>query len=227
MTFYYKLQYSDYTVDDITDEVIFLGDRFTLKELEVAADTLTAYYPDKVRDLHDIKALISFTVDNDHFYILDEVLNGYRWLVDGIVPDYYQLDVGADWPGGFHDFTIISQLLDEDYLIGVLEGLTDKLLDLISDDKDILKDYLASLGYTFGSVGYSNWSYYIAARDDEAYYRDLWEGYNFYTIIIEYNDKGELVDHLDRLDACYSDWSIILIGPTTRFIRWSRLNTSL
>lgn len=213
MTFYYKLQYSDCRLDDITDEVIFLGNRFTLQELEMAADTLTACYPDKVRDVHDIKALISFMMANDHHHIIDEVLNGYRWLIDGIIPDYYQLDVGADWPGGFHDFTIISKLLDEAYLIEVLECVTHKILDLISDDMDILKDYLSGLGYKFGTVGYSNWSYYIAAHDDESYFRDLWERHNFYTII-EHNDKGELVDSLDRLDACYSDWSVTLFGPT-------------
>lgn len=202
MTFYYKLQYSDYMIEDITDEVIFLGDRFTLKELEVAADTLTARCHDKVRDPHDIKALISFIVDNDHHYIIDEVIEGYKWLANDILADCCLEDGSVDWPDGFYNFTIISQLLqllDEDYLIAALEGVTDEILDLIADDMDILKDYLASLGYIFGSVGYSNWSYYLAAYDDESYYHDLWEGINFYDIF-EYNDKGELVD---SVGSCY------------------------
>ena len=199
MKFYYELQYSDYVLDDITDEVIYLGDKFTLRELEAAADKLAARYPDKVRDLHDIKALISFIVDNDHHYIIDEVIEGYKWLANDILADCCLEDGSVDWPDGFYNFTIISQLLDEDYLIDVLEGVTDEILDLISYDEDTLEGYLSSLGYTFGSVGYSNWSYYLAAYDDESYFHDLWEGYNFY-VILEYNDKGELVD---SLSACY------------------------
>ena len=199
MTFYYKLQYSNYMIEDVTDEVIFLGNRPTLKELEATAGKLTTRYPDKVKDIHDIKALISFIVDNDYHYIIDEAISGHRWLSNDIIADHYLHDVGADWPGGFHDFTIISQLLDKDYLIDSLEGVASELFDILSDDMDILKDYLASLGYTFGTVGYSPWSYYLAAFDDESYYRDLWEGHNFYDIY-EYNDEGEVVD---SLSACY------------------------
>lgn len=85
----------------------------------------------------------------------------------------------------------------------------------INDKNDIVDEYIEN-GYLneeehfeklskvfnlqFGTVGYSQWSYYLSLPDiDKEYISDLYEGYNFYDFYMyELNENNELkqVDYL-------------------------------
>lgn len=60
----------------------------------------------------------------------------------------------------------------------------DRFEDYMNKD-DLYIEYPQFLGYNAGTVGYSDWSYYITTEDnDENFVQDLWEGWNFYDVEI-------------------------------------------
>ena len=80
-----------------------------------------------------------------------------------------------------------------------LQEFLEKMEDYINRD-DLYIEYPQYLGYNAGTVGYSDWAYYITLGDiDYNFVQDLWEGWNFYDIAI-LNDKGEYVDGVNE---CY------------------------
>jgi hypothetical protein len=71
-------------------------------------------------------------------------------------------------------------------------------------NNDILEAINDNSNLQAGTVGYSDWSYYIAPSDtSKSYITDIYEGYNFYDII-EYKvlENNELVFN-DSLSQCY------------------------
>ena len=98
--------------------------------------------------------------------------------------------------------------IDKDYIINFKEEHEITILN-INDKNDIVDEYIYN-GYLnedkhfeklakvfnlqFGTVGYSQWSYYLAISDiDSDYISDLYEGYNFYDFYMhELNESNEL-----------------------------------
>ena len=103
---------------------------------------------------------------------------------------------------------------DLDYIIEFKKEHDITILN-IDDKNDIVDEYIGN-GYLneeehfeelakvfnlqFGTVGYSQWSYYLSLPDiDSEYISDLYEGYNFYDFYmyeLNENNKLEQVDYL-------------------------------
>lgn len=76
-------------------------------------------------------------------------------------------------------------------------GVVDVLEDIIGDNEDA--DTLCKANKcSFGTVGYSDWSFYVAREgQSHEFIRDLWEGWNWYDFTII--EEGEEVDFLSEL----------------------------
>lgn len=84
-------------------------------------------------------------------------------------------------------YTNIGQYLEDWGLYELLEYIIDcNKLDM----------FLETLDISFGTVGYSPWSYYMACPSiDHNFINDLYEGWNFYTIVVS-DLNGETLDTL-------------------------------
>lgn len=70
------------------------------------------------------------------------------------------------------------------------------LHEIFGDDIELIEEFMDVNGLKFGTVGYSPWSYYLAAKDiDESYILDLYEGWNFYSLA-SLDSEGEVIDSI-------------------------------
>ncbi|AXY81281.1 hypothetical protein AVP_165 [Aerococcus phage vB_AviM_AVP] len=118
----------------------------------------------------------------------------------------------------------LEDIEDNDDFRDLLEDNRDyleELLYIISQEEnksedDIINELLNQVDYTFDTVGYSGWSYYIAPNDlDYNYIYDLYHGYNFYTVeLIQNGESLEITDfvYLNSLkeldDFIQSTWNL-------------------
>ena len=122
---------------------------------------------------------------------------------------------------GYYELEDIEDNEDFRDLLEDNRDLLEDLLYIISQEEnkkedDIINELLNQVGYTFDTVGYSPWSYYIAPSDiDYDYIYDLYHGYNFYTIeLIIDDDSYEITDYvylnnLEDLDKYVKElWSL-------------------
>ena len=78
----------------------------------------------------------------------------------------------------------------EDFLSIDPEFFIEKILDAPGK----VFEFFESNGLQIGTVGYSPWSNFIAPMDvSKSFIRDLWEGWNFYTLIL-LDENGEVKD---------------------------------
>ena len=99
-------------------------------------------------------------------------------------------------------------IIDKDFIIEFKKEHEITILN-INDKNDIVDEYIyngrfdeeehfkllsKAFDLQFGTVGYSQWSYYLAISDiDEGYISDLYNGYNFYDFYMhELNENNEL-----------------------------------
>lgn len=89
-------------------------------------------------------------------------------------------------------------------------GVTELLDDLLQTDDDF-EVLCEKNNCKFGTVGYSQWSYFISWHDvDHSFIRDLYEGYNWYSITIIKDDdydsiSGFYITDTKELDECIKD----------------------
>lgn len=182
---YIELQPTMY-IEDYTVDVKYLGDSYDYNELidfikinqgitqRVKEFSFNTFFDFFEKNNYNKKAL--FDLINEQFeYLDDEELEkmSYEEQKEEI-SNYY----------GKLDFDPIQEIT---YYLGIVEN-------------EFIRKYLEYLGFQYGTIGYSNWSYYIALDDVEhEFIQDLWEGWNFYDIAI-LDDKGE---YIDGLCCCY------------------------
>lgn len=178
--------------------------------------------------------IFELTPDNDFHYWMDPVAEGFklyladRWRSElvysrAILEDLPELRAGLDGaraeelgikahgPEALIDFIrarepgLIDDLM-EGYELEGIEELYDYEAELMDHaDDEILDGYIEYLGYTVGTVGYSQWAYYIALPDVATdYIRDCWEGWNWYSIT-QYARDGDVVDALGGIYAPTDD----------------------
>lgn len=95
------------------------------------------------------------------------------------------------------DYIDFYTLIEDGYIYEIFEFLENDVA--YNDLENIYNDICELNNCKFGTVGYSNWTYYIAYDDvDVEFVRDLWEGYNFY--ILETIVDGEVED---SVGGCY------------------------
>lgn len=105
---------------------------------------------------------------------------------------------------GYYELEDIEDIEDNEDFRDLLEDnrdLLEELLYIISEEEnkkedDIINELLNQVDYTFDTVGYSQWSYYIAPINiDYDYIYDLYHGYNFYTVeLIQNGESLEITD---------------------------------
>ena len=67
-------------------------------------------------------------------------------------------------------------------------------IEKILDTPGKVFEFFESNGLQIGTVGYSPWSNFIAPMDvSKSFIRDLWEGWNFYTLSL-LDENGEVKD---------------------------------
>lgn len=122
---------------------------------------------------------------------------------------------------GYYELEDIEDNEDFRDLLEDNRDLLEDLLYIISQEEnkkedDIINELLNQVDYTFDTVGYSPWSYYITPSDLEYdYIYDLYHGINFYTIeLIIDDDPYEITDYvylnnLEDLDKYVKElWSL-------------------
>lgn len=122
---------------------------------------------------------------------------------------------------GYYELEDIKDNEDFKQLLEDNRDFLEELLYFISKEEnkkedDIINELLNQVDYTFDTVGYSPWSYYIAPSDlDYFYIQDLYNGYSFYTVeLIQNGESCDIVDYaylnnLEDLDKFIkSAWGI-------------------
>ena len=122
---------------------------------------------------------------------------------------------------GYYELEDIEDNEDFRDLLEDNRDLLEDLLYIISQEEnkkedDIINELLNQVEYTFDTVGYSPWSYYIAPSDiDYDYIYDLYHGYSFYTVELIIDDNSyEITDYvylnnLEDLDKYVKElWSL-------------------
>ena len=102
---------------------------------------------------------------------------------------------------GYYELEDIEDNEDFKQLLEDNRDLLEELLYFISQEEnkkeyDIIDELLNQVDYTFDTVGYSQWSYYIAPSDlSYEYIYDLYHGINFYTVeLIQNGEPTEITD---------------------------------
>lgn len=174
--------------------------------------------------------IFELTPDNDFHYWMDPVAEGFklyhadRWRSDldyrvAILEDLPELraalgedqaealGVQAHSPDALIDFIrardpgLIDDIMEYYELEEIAELRDYEEGVMYQADDETLDGYIEHLGYNVGTVGYSQWAYYIALPDvPESYIRDCWEGWNWYAIT-QYNRDGDVVDTLGGVYA--------------------------
>jgi len=84
----------------------------------------------------------------------------------------------------------------EDFLEADEEYFLDRIFER---DTDLLEQFFEVNAITFGTVGYSPWSYFLAYKDVSLnYITDLYEGWNFYTLL-HLDESGEVIDSIGEV----------------------------
>lgn len=141
-------------------------------------------------------------------------LKGQEEKYTRILLEEYELE-------GYYELEDIEDNEDFKQLLEDNRDFLEELLYFISKEEnkkedDIINELLNQVDYTFDTVGYSPWSYYIAPSDlDYFYIQDLYNGYSFYTVeLIQNGESCDIVDYaylnnLEDLDKFIkSAWGI-------------------
>lgn len=167
--------------DGFDYDVKYLGDRIRkVREIVEAIQELNRKILGK--KLTEEEIFLSYIKGNE-----DEV---YNKLIENI----YDSDK--------ENFKTINDFISWDGAIELLDELAGT-----DDDYELL---CKNNNCKFGTVGYSQWSYYVAWEDiGETFIRDLYEGWNWY-IVIKDDEDGESVGNCyitdtDELDSYVKD----------------------
>lgn len=122
---------------------------------------------------------------------------------------------------GYYELEDIEDSEDFRLMLEDNRDLLEDLLYLIADnerkkEETVINDILNQVNYKLGTVGYSQWSYFIAPSDlDYNYIYDLYHGISFYTVeLIQNGEALEITDfiYLNSLkeleDFIQSEWGI-------------------
>lgn len=89
----------------------------------------------------------------------------------------------------------------------VARELTYELFEYMIQDIANLKELIESNDFQIGTVGRSNWTYYIMHKKHTNYNLplDLWEGYNFYTIsVMDTDEDGLFLGYSESVHHVYA-----------------------
>ena len=168
----FELRNSEYiNVEDFTDGVKF----YSKLEYNDLLEFLTTHNKD---ELLSINHLLKHADDEFNEYLEDQ----YTWQYDDD-DDYTFKEFKEDF--------IIEDDFDLDLYDFMLSELNEKQLEAI----------LNEIGIKFGTVGYSQWCYYIALDGVSSdFIDDLYNGYNIYDIT-QYDINGNMLDSLSCVYA--------------------------
>ena len=158
-------------------------------------------------------------------YIINHIINLNSNIKDNIITEKdifhnlvrgeenYYLEILKDYDYGdyIYDLEELEKFTNlQDYIDAFSEiDLLDFLLDV-----DDIENICTKNNCQFGTVGYSPWSYYIAYKDvGYDFIRDLYEGWNWYTISL-WSEDGDILDsvggvyapNIEELDIVVSDY---------------------
>ena len=195
---YVELSSSDMSGYD-TDLTMFFGGRylfFEVRDIEDFMNNIQKYFP-------EVKPLC-----NDTFYqYIESMENKKRILIKLVKNCNYELSRKELESITYNELKV---------LLNELYGEVDlKLLVDVYDYYDFVQEYIKYLGYKTGTVGYSDWSYYITIEGED-FVTDLYEGYNFYDTAL-LDENGEVLDsvgwiyapnELDLIDVIKCEYGI-------------------
>ena len=156
---------------DLTYDIKFFGDLDVPRMIELAKGIIKEVTGDEPTTAEMIKKWTG--LDNS----LDELVKELRG---------YYIDE-EDW----EKFQTIEDFFeaDEEFF---LEGIFER-------DTDLLEQFFEVNDITFGTVGYSPWSYFLAYSDvKKSFIRDLYVGWNFYTLL-HLDESGEVIDSIGEV----------------------------
>lgn len=123
-------------------------------------------------------------------------LKGQEEKYTRILLEEYELE-------GYYELEDIEDSEDFRTMLEDNRDFLDDLLYYISQEEnksedDIINELLNQVDYTLGTVGYSQWSYYIAPSElDYFYIHDLYHGYSFYTVeLIQNGESYDITDYV-------------------------------
>ena len=107
-------------------------------------------------------------------------------LTDNILKDY----------NDYNDYADVSELLESEELAEVMDYIA--YSEGVSEEY-LIDELLTNIGYQFGTVGYSQWSYFTSPDTySYDYIRDYWEGWNFYSLL-QLDEQGKIIDSIGGL----------------------------
>jgi hypothetical protein len=175
-----------YHMDSFLDySVDYLGDRFLNIKMSDIVDRikdLNEFYSDKVVTDDDI--FLNYTQGNEEQF--------YNELLDDLYDDEKE------------NFKNLQDFVDE---YGGLE-----LLEMFIETDNNMSDLCEINNCRFGTVGYSDWTYYIThEKIEHSFVLDLWEGRNWYILSLIQNNEvvdsigGMYITDLKKLDEHVKD----------------------
>ena len=159
-----------YDMDSFLDyHVDYLGDRFLNIKIRDIFDTIRDLNKDfNNQELTDEQIFLNYAKGNEEQFLKEFMLE-------------FETDV---------DYKNLKEVLDDNYIY----ELIDLFIDLYDGENNI-KDLCEINNCRFGTVGYSNWTYYIThEKISKDFVYDLWEGHNWY--ILSLIQDNEVVDSL-------------------------------
>ena len=159
-----------YHMDSFLDyHVKYLGDRFLNIKIRDIFDTIRDLNKDfNNQELTDEQIFLNYAKGNEEQFLKEFMLE-------------FEPDV---------DYKNLKEVLDNNYIY----ELIDLFIDLYDGENNII-DLCKTNNCDFGTVGYSNWTYYITHKEiDVNFVSDLWEGRNWYILsLIQDNEVVESI----------------------------------
>lgn len=141
------------------------------------------YLSDKI----DIYKTMDAILDTRETLTEDDLLLNYA---KGREQEIYNLLIDNTGQEDKENFNTLQDFIDYD---GAKE-----LLNFIIETREDIEELCTANKCNFGTVGYSDWAYYVAIEETEYnFINDLWEGWNWYVLqIIEDNDIVDSVSEV-------------------------------
>lgn len=166
-----------------------------MKFVEIGYDVDSYFVSDLYEDLKNNRELIF--MDRLDF---EKLLKMEQYREDSIerLDNDVRLEMIFDYIAKFDVDYVIEYKKDNDITVLNKQDKIDIVEEYINcgylNESEHFKKFAEMFNLSFDTVGYSPWSYYIALPDlDYNYILDLYEGNNFYSVIIyEDNENGEL-----------------------------------
>lgn len=174
-----------YNVEDFTDAIIFFDNsNFTVRQ-----------FVNNLEKLMEVK--------NGTEYRFEDLLVNYLKEINEL-DDYiaqFMFDEGEEIFSEYDEEKeedVLPTDLSEDEII---EAMTDDVVRMIDMWEN--EDFASMAEFydlEFGTVGYSDWTYYLAFNGDGDLADDLWNGHNLYTVF----QLDENIDIIDSLGMIYA-----------------------